>query len=81
MVPRVLQAVSNEVMRCNDRMLMDTMEGAYRIAREGERRGREAAARCVFEGLEGVNWEEGPSKEQEWRFEGVGDVMGEEEFQ
>ena len=81
MVPRVLQAVSNEVMRCNDRMLMDTMEGAYRIAREGDRRGREVAARCVFEGWEGVNWEEGPSKEQEWRFEGVGDVMGEEEFQ
>lgn len=57
MAPRVLQAVSSEIMRCNDRMLMDAMEG--------ERRGREVAAQCVFEGWEGVNWEEGLSKEQE----------------
>lgn len=72
MAPRVLQAVSNEVMRCNDQMLMDAMEGAYRIAREVERRGREVAAWCVFGGGEGVNWGEGSSKEQEWRFEGAG---------
>ncbi|KAF2681539.1 hypothetical protein K458DRAFT_420698 [Lentithecium fluviatile CBS 122367] len=30
-VGRVLQAVSNEVMRCNDKVLLDAMEGAYRV--------------------------------------------------
>lgn len=67
--PRVLQAVSNEIMRCNDKMLLDAMEGAYRIVSTYERVGREAAARSVFEGWDGVRWDEGPTKEEEWRVE------------
>lgn len=67
-VPRVLHAISNEVMRCNDKMLMDAMEGAYRLVGEGEKSGRESAAKRVFDGWTGVYWEEGPLKEQAWRF-------------
>lgn len=68
-IPRVLQFISNEIMRSNDKMLMDAMEGAYRVVRLAERKGREEAARGCFEGWEGVNWEEGPMREEEWRFE------------
>lgn len=70
-VARVLQAVSNQVMRCNDRVLMDAMEGAYKVQRVVERLGREAGGRCVFEGWEGVIWEEGPLREEAWSFEEV----------
>ncbi|KAF2734105.1 hypothetical protein EJ04DRAFT_494088 [Polyplosphaeria fusca] len=56
---RVLQAVSNVVMRSGDKLLMDAVEGAYRIVRLVESRGREVAARSVFEGWEGVEWERG----------------------
>lgn len=68
-IPRVLQAISNEVMRCNNKVYMDAMEGAYRVARLVVRKGREAAAQSVFDGWEGVSWWEGPRKEEEWRFE------------
>jgi hypothetical protein len=73
-VGRVLQAVSNQVMRCNDKVLMDAMEGAYKIHRVVELMGREAGGRSVFAGWEGVVWEEGPLREEQWSFEEVVDM-------
>jgi hypothetical protein len=58
-VQRVLQAVSNIAMRSNSKMLMEAVEGACRITRVMEREGREAAARSIFEGWEGVYWDMG----------------------
>ncbi|KAL5401298.1 hypothetical protein PMIN06_004814 [Paraphaeosphaeria minitans] len=66
-VARVLQAVSNAIMRTGDGVLVDAMEGAYRIVKVERERGKEAAARTIFAGWEGVNWEEGPGREEEWR--------------
>jgi hypothetical protein len=73
-VGRVLQAVSNEVMRCNDKVLMEAMEGAHKIHRVVETWGREAGGRSVFEGWDGVNWEEGPIMEERWSFSKVVDL-------
>lgn len=66
-IARVLQSVSNVVLRTGDAVLVDAMEGAYRIVRVEAVSGKEAAARTVFEKWEGVNWEEGPGREEEWR--------------
>lgn len=66
-IARVLQSVSNVVMRTCDPVLINAMEGAYRIVTEERRAGKEAAARTIFAKWEGVNWEEGPIREEEWR--------------
>ncbi|KAF2659685.1 hypothetical protein K491DRAFT_689032 [Lophiostoma macrostomum CBS 122681] len=58
-VQRVLQAVSNIVMRNYSRVVMDALEGACRVARVLEREGREAGARSIFEGWDGVYWDMG----------------------
>ena len=76
-VGRVLQAVSNQVMRCNDRVLMDAMEGAYKVQRMADRMGREAGGRSVFDGWKGVIWEEGPLREEQWSFEELVDLGSE----
>ncbi|KAF2264805.1 hypothetical protein CC78DRAFT_568046 [Lojkania enalia] len=57
LVKPVLQTISNIVMRSNNKILMDTVEGANRIVRLAEIWGAEVAARSVFEGWEGVDWE------------------------
>ena len=66
-IARVLQSVSNVVTRTCDTVLIDAMEGAYRIVTEAQRMGKEAAAKTIFEGWHGVIWEEGPKREEEWR--------------
>lgn len=58
-VPRALQAVSNEIIRSNDKGYMSAMEGVYRVAKEvdkdgGGQAGRDRAARKIFEGWDGV---------------------------
>ncbi|KAL5376832.1 hypothetical protein DPSP01_010243 [Paraphaeosphaeria sporulosa] len=68
-VARVLQAVSNAILRTGDGVLVDAMEGAYRIVKVERERGKEAAARTIFAAWEGVHWEEGPRREEEWRRE------------
>lgn len=60
-IPRLIQAASNVIMRaeCRDKkMLMDAIDGAFKVVRMVEKRGRECGARLIFEGWEGVNWEE-----------------------
>ncbi|KAF2468853.1 uncharacterized protein BDR25DRAFT_289796 [Lindgomyces ingoldianus] len=59
LIPRLLQAVSNEVVRSNQRVLVGAVEDAYRVVRLTEKRGREVGARGVFEGWEGVCWDDG----------------------
>jgi len=61
-IPRVIQASSNAVMRaeCRDKkMLMDAIDGAFKVVGMVEKWGREYGARLIFEEWEGVNWEEG----------------------
>lgn len=73
-VLRCLEALNNVVVHHNDPVLLKAMEGPYKIAREVDRGGktpqsREMAARTVFEGWDGVDWDEGPTRREEWRFE------------
>lgn len=56
-IPRLLQAVSNSVIRSNSKILMNAIEGAYRVVRLAESKGVEAAAKSIFDGWEGVHWE------------------------
>jgi hypothetical protein len=42
-------------------MLMDAIDGAFKVVRMVGKRGPEFGARLIFEGWEGVNWEEGGS--------------------
>ncbi|KAH7139168.1 hypothetical protein B0J11DRAFT_575093 [Dendryphion nanum] len=58
--PRVFQAVSNMIMRSNNKIYMEAVEGAYRICRLVETRGIEIAARGIFDGWDGLTWENGP---------------------
>ncbi|KAF2705977.1 hypothetical protein K504DRAFT_414052 [Pleomassaria siparia CBS 279.74] len=62
-VPRLLQATSNSVMRSRSgtdkRLLMDAVEGAFKVVRLVEKRGREVGARSIFEGWEAMNWDDG----------------------
>jgi hypothetical protein len=64
-IPRLLQAASNLVMRsevaADKKMLMDAIDGAFKVVRMVGKRGAEFGARLIFEGWEGVNWEEGGS--------------------
>ncbi|PSN66070.1 hypothetical protein BS50DRAFT_574536 [Corynespora cassiicola Philippines] len=73
-IPRVLQAISNEVMRCNDGSLMDSVAGAFKIAKTARTCGKEVGARVVFEGWDGVNWDDGPKREEQMRFEELVDL-------
>ncbi|KAF2873826.1 hypothetical protein BDV95DRAFT_627627 [Massariosphaeria phaeospora] len=77
-VPRILQATSNVVMRCNNKLYMDAMEGAYRVVTVTQQWGKEAGARSLFDGWDGVNWDDGPRKEEEHRnFEEFCDIVEE----
>lgn len=67
LIARVLQSVSNVTTRTCDTVLMDAMEGAYRIVTQEQRVGKEAAVKSIFEKWEGVIWEEGPQRETQWR--------------
>ncbi|KAF2190256.1 hypothetical protein K469DRAFT_561453 [Zopfia rhizophila CBS 207.26] len=58
-IARVLQAVRNRLVRSGggDGLLMKALEGASRVVRLVEARGREVGAKSVFEGWEGVDWD------------------------
>ena len=59
-VQQILQATSNVMMRntqSNQKLLMDAMDGAFKVARLAQTRGKEVAAKSIFEGWEGVNWD------------------------
>ncbi|ORY17132.1 hypothetical protein BCR34DRAFT_556078 [Clohesyomyces aquaticus] len=58
LIPRLLQAVSNQIFRCNSKVLMDAVDGAFRIVRLTEKRGREVGAKGVFQGWDGLSWED-----------------------
>jgi hypothetical protein len=57
-VPRIMQAVSDTVMRGNCGVAMDALEGACRLARVAELKGVQFAARAVFQGWDGVSWDD-----------------------
>ena len=42
-----------------NKKLMDAIEGAYKVVRLVATRGKEVAARSIFDGWDGVNWEDG----------------------
>lgn len=57
----------------------EVLRGAERILDVFERQGREVAAKSVFEEWEGVRWEEGPRKAEEWELGQLihlGDIVG-----
>lgn len=55
-IPRVLQSCSNVVIRSNSKILMDAVEGAFKVVRLSDTGGKEAAAKSIFNGWKGVYW-------------------------
>ncbi|KAF2011304.1 hypothetical protein BU24DRAFT_354912 [Aaosphaeria arxii CBS 175.79] len=73
-IPRALQSISNLIMRSNNKILMDAIEGAYRMVRLEAVRGKEAAARGIFEDWNGVDWKHGISSV--WEVDEFADLGG-----
>ncbi|KAF2126541.1 hypothetical protein P153DRAFT_263401, partial [Dothidotthia symphoricarpi CBS 119687] len=65
-VRQVVGAVGRRVRREGEELLSEAIEGAERIVEIFDREGREKAAETVFGGWEGVDWNEGPVRADEW---------------
>jgi hypothetical protein len=61
-IPSVLHSVSNVVRESKNLILMGAVEKAVGVVRLAETKGREEAAKSVFEGWEGVYWDAGGGK-------------------
>ncbi|KAF2027426.1 hypothetical protein EK21DRAFT_71842 [Setomelanomma holmii] len=62
----VVDALASVIKKSGDTRFTDTFEGAVKLVRMFEDYGREMAAASIFEGWEGVHWEDGPRKAEEW---------------
>ncbi|KAH3974194.1 hypothetical protein HBI56_089400 [Parastagonospora nodorum] len=62
----VAQALSRTVRKVGSEKVIEALEGAERVIDVHQREGRERAAESVFDGWEGVNWDEGPRRAREW---------------
>lgn len=65
-VEKVVEAVGRIVMENGDKVTQRAYEGVEKVIRTLERERSQAAAKSVFEGWSGVDWDEGPKKAEEW---------------
>lgn len=65
-VGAVAEALCRTVRKIGSGKIIKVLDGAERIVDVHQREGRERAAKSVFDGWEGVNWDEGPTKAKEW---------------
>lgn len=65
----VMGALGREVMERGEGRVVEALEGAEKMFRTSRFYGKERAAESVFDGWEGVDWEEGPRKAEEWELE------------
>jgi hypothetical protein len=62
----VVRTLSRVIRQSGDTKVIAALEGAVRIVDIVEREGVEKGAESIFEGWEGVNWEDGPRRADEW---------------
>ena len=77
-VAKVVGAIGRVVGTGNRELVAKAFTGAQVVVDLFEREGRDEAAKSVFEGWHGVNWEEGPGRAAEWE---IGQLMDLEYFQ
>lgn len=65
-VARGTEAMGREIRRTGDARTIEAFEGPERLVRVFAGYGKEEAAQSVFEGWEGVEWDDGPRKAEEW---------------
>ncbi|RMZ71212.1 rta1 domain-containing [Pyrenophora seminiperda CCB06] len=63
---KVVGAIGRAIGKGNHELAERVFTGAQSIVDIFERDGREAAAKSIFEGWHGVDWEEGPGRAAEW---------------
>lgn len=76
-VAKVVGAIGRAIATGNHELAERVFTGAQTIVDVFEREGREEAARSVFEGWYGVNWDEGPGRAAEWE---LGQLMDLDDF-
>ncbi|CAO2655150.1 Nn.00g102140.m01.CDS01 [Neocucurbitaria sp. VM-36] len=67
-VGRVIEGIGRVVRMSGDVQTIEACEGAEKIVEMFERVGSEKAARSIFEGWEGIDWDDGPRRAEEWEF-------------
>ena len=65
-VGAVAEALCRTIRKTGRGKIIEVVEGAERVVGVNQREGRERAAESVFDGWEGVNWGDGPTKAKEW---------------
>jgi len=76
----VVRALSRLIRRTGDAKVIAALEGADRLVDLLVSDGPDRAAQSVFEGWEGVNWEDGPGKAEEWEMGSLVDLENEFDF-
>lgn len=67
-VRRVVGAIVQVVQSKDNDVAKVAIKGAKKIVETSERKGREEAAKGLFEGWSGVCWDEGPDRAEAWEF-------------
>jgi hypothetical protein len=75
-VRKVIEAVGRVVRQGDDELAKTAFEGSERIVQLFGVEGREAAAKSVFEGWPGIEWEDGPQRAEEWERGLMSDLVG-----
>jgi hypothetical protein len=70
----VVKALGRAVRLRGDARIVEALEGAERVIEVSESEGIEKAAESIFERWEGVDWDEGPRKAEEWELGLLGDL-------
>jgi hypothetical protein len=65
-VARVTEAMGRVIRRKGDLRTIEALEGPERLVRVFGWYGKEEAAKSVFEGWEGMDWDDGPRRAEEW---------------
>jgi hypothetical protein len=65
-VEKVIEAIGRVVLKKGDLVTQRAYEGVKQAIRVLRREGNEAAAKSIFENWEGMDWEEGPVKAEDW---------------
>ena len=77
----VVDALVRLIQKCGDERFTHTLDGAAKLVRLFEDEGREQAAASIFEEWEGVNWEDGPRKAEEWELGLLADLSDQLNFE
>lgn len=65
-VDKMIDAIGTVVLERGDLITQRAYEGVKQVIHISERKGSEAAAKSIFESWEGIDWDDGPVKAEDW---------------